>query len=60
MIRRYDQYGNFYANNITIDENSYKNIFIYYIGYVNQRFEIRKNLFCTFFISYIQHSGCIL
>ena len=25
---------NFNRNNIKIDENSYKNIFIYYIGYV--------------------------
>ena len=25
---------NVYPNNIKIDENSYKNIFIYYIGYV--------------------------
>ena len=25
---------NFYPNNIKIDENSYKNILIYYIGYV--------------------------
>ena len=51
---------NFYANNIKIDENSYENILIYYIGYVNQRFKIRKNPFCTFFISFIQQSGCIL
>ena len=35
----------FDSNNIKIDEKSYKNILIYYIGYVtiNQRFEICKN-----------------
>ena len=35
----------FHPNNIKIDENSCKNIFIYYIAYVaiNERFKIRKN-----------------
>ena len=34
---------NFDPNNIKINEKSYKKIFIYYIGYVNQRFKIHKN-----------------
>ena len=36
---------NFDPNNIKIDEKSYKNICIYYIGYVaTKKFEIHKNL----------------
>ena len=35
---------NFDPNNIKINEKSYRNILIYYIGYVKiKRFEIRKN-----------------
>ena len=34
---------NFDSNDIKIDKKSYKNILIYYMGYVKARFEICKN-----------------
>ena len=35
------------ANNIKIDEKSYKNILIYYIGYVTIKKDLK--IFCTLF-----------
>ena len=34
LFQWYYQYKNFHSNNIKIDVKSYKNILIYYIGYV--------------------------
>ena len=38
---------NFNSNNIKIDEKSYKNILIYYIGYVTIKKDLK--IFCTLF-----------
>ena len=48
----------FDPNNVKIDEKSYKNVLIYYIGYVT--IKECKNLRCKSFIPYFQQSGWIV
>ena len=47
----------FDPNNIKLGEKPYKNILLYFD---NQRFEIRKYLYCKSFVTYFQQSGWIL
>ena len=47
---------NFDSNNIIIDEKSYKNILIYYIGYVT----IKDSKYVKSFIPHFQQSEWIL
>ena len=49
---------NFYPNNIRTDEKSYKNILIYYIGYVTIKKDLQTDSVNSLYLVFIKVNGC--
>ena len=49
---------NFYPNNIRTDDNSYKNILIYYIGYVKIKKGLQIDSVNPLYLVFIKVNGC--